>query len=262
MADADPLRLEIDDRGVAVLTLDRPAVRNAFDAGLVEALARSFDDLAGDPSARVVVLTGAGTAFSAGADLEWMRSMREATAEENRADAARLQAMLRALDELPMPTIGRIGGPAIGGGVGLVAACDVVVAASSATFAFSEVRLGLAPAVIAPFVVRKIGHSAARALFVTGRRFDAVEAQRVGLVHEFADEGDLDRAVDAVVGDCLAGAPAAAAACKALPALAAGPADDVAEQTAALIAELRVSEEGQEGMTAFLERRPPRWAQA
>ncbi len=260
MADADPLHVATDDRGVATLTLTRPAVRNAFDAGLVAALSQAARQLADDPSIRAALLTGEGSAFSAGADLEWMRSMRDAGPDENRADARRLQAMLRDLDHLDVPLIGRINGPAMGGGVGLVAVCDVAVATASAFFAFSEVRLGLAPAVVAPYVVRAMGRSTARALFVTGRRFDAAEALAWGLVHEVVPDERLDDAVEVVVGHCLAGARQAQAACKRLPDLVAGPPDEFEAETADLIADLRASDEGQEGMTAFLERRPPRWA--
>ncbi|QBI20674.1 enoyl-CoA hydratase/isomerase family protein [Egibacter rhizosphaerae] len=258
-----PLAVELDRRGVATLTLSRPEVRNAFDGSLVAALADSAARLTPDDGVRVAVLTGAGTAFSAGADLETMRAMRDADPGENLADARALESMLHTLDTVPVPVVGRINGPAIGGGVGLVACCDVAVAASSAVFAFSEVRLGLAPAVIAPFVVAKTGPAFARAAFVTGGRFDAARAREVGLVHEVVpdDEGadGLDERVAAVVGQCLRAGPRAVAEVKRLPERVQGPREEVRERTAALIARLRTSEEGQEGIAAFLERRAPSW---
>lgn len=259
-AQAAPLRVDLDARGVATLTLDRPDVRNAFDSGLVAALGEAAARLTPADGVRVAVLTGAGEAFSAGADLEWMRAMREAGEQENVADARALEETLRALDRAPVPVIARVNGPAIGGGAGLVACCDVAVAAAEAVFAFSEVRLGLAPAVIAPYVVAKVGPAFARATFLTGERFDAVRAREAGLVHEVAADGALDAVVEATVGRCLRAGPRAAGEAKRLPGLVHGrdPAE-VREETAALIAALRVGDEGQEGMAAFLERRAPAW---
>lgn len=254
------LRIGTDGRGVATLTLDRPEVRNAFDAALIGELADAAAALGADPAVRVVVLTGAGAVFSAGGDLSWMASAREWTHERNVADARRLDLLLRALDELPKPVVGRVNGDALGGGTGLVAVCDVAVAVEGARFGFTEVRLGLAPAVISPYVVRKVGRSFARAAFVTGERFSAARALAAGLVHEVVADADLDVAVEAVVARCLRAGPTAVAAAKRLPDLAELPPDEAGERTAELIATLRVGDEGQEGMRAFLERRPPTWA--
>lgn len=253
------LQLAIDDRDVAWLTLDRAHARNAFDGDMVAALADAAQRVR-DAGARAMVLGGAGPSFCAGADVGWMRAMRDRSREENLADARALAAMFQALDALPCAVIGRVHGHAIGGGVGLVAACDVVVAATDTTFALGEVQLGLAPATIAPFVVRKIGRSHARALFVTGERFDAAWAERIGLVHYAVEPEDLDMMVEALLDQVLTAGPGAVAAAKRLPELASAPLDEALEVTAEIIADLRVGAEGQEGTTAFLEQRRPSWA--
>lgn len=252
------LRLTRDQREVAWLTLHRPDQRNAFNAELIAELTAAAGELTRDRP-RAVVLAGAGPSFSAGADLTWMRSMRDRSQDENLADARAVAAMFRALDDLPCAVIGRVHGHAMGGGAGLVAVCDAVVAAADTVFAFSEVRLGIAPAVISPFVVRKIGPSHARALFVTAERFDAAWAQRIGLVHFAVDADDLDATVASLVDAVLAAGPEAVAVAKRLPELASAPMDEATEVTAQVIARLRASDEGQEGMAAFLERRPPSW---
>ena len=242
------LRHERHD-GVLRITMQRPDRRNAFDAALIAELTEAFDD-AGD--ARVVVLAGDGPSFSAGADVEWMRASVELSYDENVADALRLRAMLDAIDRCPAPVVARVQGHALGGGAGLVACSDVVVAEPSAQFAFSEVKLGIVPAVISPFALAKIGSSAARRYFLTGERFDAATALRIGLVHELAD--DLDAAVHAVLGELRSAGPDAARSAKAL-----ARAPRSAEETAQLIAAHRTSAEGQEGLRAFLEKRPPSW---
>jgi methylglutaconyl-CoA hydratase len=252
------VQLHRDQRDVAWLTLDRPDVRNAFNAALITELAEAAAALAAAPP-RAVVVAGIGPSFSAGADLAWMRSASELSWVDNLADARATSAMFRALNSLPCAVIGRVHGHALGGGVGLVAVCDIVVAESSTVFGFSEVRLGIAPAIISPFVVRKIGRSHARALFTTGERFDAARAERIGLVHVTVDAEGLDGAVDAVVASVLSAGPGAVAAAKRLPELASAPLDEATEATAAVIADLRTGDEGQEGMAAFLEKRPPRW---
>lgn len=257
----DHLQVDVDDRGVARLVLDRPEVRNAFDATVIAELTTAARRLARD-DVRAVVLAGAGASFSAGADLRWMRASRDYTREENVADARATAAMFRALDELPCAVIGQVHGHALGGGVGLVAICDVVVAAADTTFGFGEVRLGIAPAVISPFVVRTIGRSHARALFVTGRQFDAHHAQRIGLIHHVVAADELEQRVAEVVDSVLAAGPHAVAAAKQLPDMALAPSDEAGEATAQVIADLRVSDEGQEGLSAFLERRPPSWSPA
>ena len=261
MADTpgDSVRTVVDARGVATVTLHRPDVRNAFDDGMVARLRASADRLATDEHVRVVVLTGAGDVFSAGADLNWMRAMRSSSFDENLADSARMEQMFRAWWDVPKPVIGRVNGHAFGGGVGLVAICDIAVAARDAAFGFTEVTLGLAPAVISPYVVRKIGGSHARALFVSAERFDADRAERIGLVHVVAASDDLDAEVGRVVTRCLRAGPVAAGMAKRLADLAARPLDEAAADTVETIARLRVGDEGQEGLSAFLERRPPSW---
>lgn len=248
MVSSPTLRIE---RNGAVLrvTLARPERRNAFDAALIAALTKAFRDV-GD--ARCVVLSGEGQSFCAGADVEWQRASIDLTYEENVEDAMRLYRMLEAIDSCPAPVVGRIQGYALGGGSGLAACCDVAIAATDAVFGFSEVRLGIIPAVISPFVLPRIGSGAARRYFLTGERFDAATALRIGLVHEIAD--DLDGTVDSVVAAVLAGGPEAVRAAKAL----------VREQpegvaTAEIAAHRRSSNEGQEGLRAFLEKRPAGW---
>jgi methylglutaconyl-CoA hydratase len=231
------------------IAMARPERRNAFDAALIDELAAAFADV-GD--ARAVVLSGDGPSFSAGADVEWMRSSVELSYEENVADALRLRAMLDAIDGCPAPVVARVQGHALGGGCGLVACCDVVVAEPAAQFGFSEVKLGIVPAVISPFALAKIGTSAARRYFVTGERFTAGVALRIGLIHEVAD--DLDAAVDAVLGELLSAGPEATRGAKEL---AREPLS--AEETAKRIAAHRTSAEGQDGLRAFLEKRPPGW---
>jgi methylglutaconyl-CoA hydratase len=249
-----------DEGPVATVTLRRPETHNALNATLIEEVARCFEELAEDASVRVVVLTGEGPSFCAGADVGYMRETAGFSYEENLEDARRLADMFLAVDDLPKPVVARVRGAAIGGGVGLVAAADVAVAEEGARFAFSEVRLGLAPATIAPFVVRKVGYSQARALFLTGERFDARRAREIGLVHEAVPEAELDAAVEGTVARLLQGGPAAQAAVKeALRQVEATEPMEALGIMTQLIAELRVGEEGQEGLGAFLEKREPFW---
>jgi methylglutaconyl-CoA hydratase len=257
----ESVRIETDARGVARVTLDRADRHNAFDDAMIRELTAALAGLATDDAARVVVLTGAGASFSAGADIRWMRAMAACGEAENRADALALGALMHALDALPKPTVARVNGAAFGGGVGLVACCDVAVAAATARFAFSEVRLGLAPAVISPYVIDAIGARQARRLFATGEVFDAERALAIGLVHEVAPPEALDERVDAVVAHLLQGGPAALREIKALVAGVAHAPDRAAlrAETADLIARLRASPEGQEGLGAFLAKRPPAW---
>ena len=245
---------------VATVTLARPDARNALNAGLIGELRRCVEELAEDDKVRAVVLTGEGDFFCAGADIGYMRDTANFSYEENLEDARNLAAMFEAVDGCPKPVVARVKGAAIGGGVGLVAAADVAVAEEGTVFAFSEVRLGISPATIAPFVVRKIGHSQVRALFLTGERFDGVRAREIGLVHEVISEEDLDAAVQEKVEGLLAGGPEALAATKALlRELRDAAPDEVTEITARRIAGLRTGEEGQEGLGAFLEKRKPAW---
>ncbi|MDQ4003523.1 MAG: enoyl-CoA hydratase-related protein [Actinomycetota bacterium] len=245
---------------VATVALARPDARNALNAGLIGELRRCVEELAEDDKVRAVVLTGEGDFFCAGADIGYMRDTANYSYEENLEDARNLAATFEAVDGCPKPVVARVKGAAIGGGVGLVAAADVAVAEEGTVFAFSEVRLGISPATIAPFVVRKIGHSQVRALFLTGERFDGVRAREIGLVHEVISEEDLDAAVQEKVEGLLAGGPEALAATKALlRELRDAAPDEVKEITARRIAELRTGEEGQEGLGAFLEKRKPAW---
>ena len=246
--------------GIATVTLDRPEARNALNGDLIAALHDAFTTLAADDAVRVVVLTGAGTVFSAGADIEWMHAAARFTAAENERDARQLAAMFAAVDRCPKPVVARVNGAAFGGGVGLVACCDIAIAAEGARFAFSEVRLGIAPATIGPFVLRKIGPSQARALFLTAERFDAARAAAIGLVHAVVPVEELDAAVARQTEMLLHGGPRALAAAKELvqelPGMAEG---EQRAYTASLIAHLRTSPEGQEGLRAFLDHRPPSW---
>jgi methylglutaconyl-CoA hydratase len=243
--------------GVERLVLNRPAVRNAFNERVVEELREWAEAVTREvPGPRLVVLSGAGKTFCAGADLEWMARTVEATHEENVRDAQRMAAMFEALDRLPMPLVGRVHGAALGGGAGLAAVCDIVVAADTAQFGFTEVRLGILPAVISPYALAKIGRSAARELFLTGARFSAARAKEIGLVHAVVAERSLDEAIDAYVQEILAAAPEAVAAAKHLIRQVAGRRpEEVAALTAEAIATRRVSAEGQARMRAFLDRR-------
>ena len=245
---------------IATVTLARPDSRNALNPALISDLTTCFDDLAEDDSIRVVVLTGEGPSFCAGADIGYMRETARYSYRDNLKDARKLVAMYLAVDECPKPVVAKVRGAAIGGGAGLVAASDVVVAAEGTTFAFTEVLLGIAPATIAPFVARKIGVSRARTLFLSGERFDAGRAREIGLVHEVAAEGDLDAAVDAQVSGLLKGGPGAQAAIKALLRdIESVEMADAPGLMSRMNAMLRVSEEGQEGLGAFLEKREPSW---
>jgi len=244
------VRIELDGRVVRI-TLAKPERRNAFDAALITDLRYAFEDVPAD--ARAVVLAGDGPSFCAGADVEWQRASINLGSEDNVEDALRLHRMLVAVDSCPVPVVARVQGYALGGGSGLVACSDVAVAASDATFGFTEVRLGIVPAVVSPFVLAKIGHSGARRFFVTGERFDAKTARRIGLVHEVVD--DLDAAVEHVVGEILQAGPEATRAAKKL----AHEAPTNGEQLARLAAIRRTSDEGQEGLVAFLEHRKPNW---
>jgi len=248
------------DGPVVRVTLNRPDVRNAFNDDLIAELTTWAGTVRADGPTRAAVLSGAGKAFCAGADLTWMSKMVAYTRDENRRDARAMAQMFEALDRLPIPLIGRVHGAALGGGLGLAAVCDIVVAAEDAIFGFTEVKLGIIPAVISPYALAKIGRSAARELFLTGARFSATRAREIGLVHAVGDEAELDRMVAKYVNDVLTSAPQAVAAAKALIANIGPPGRaDAADITIDAIAERRVSPEGQEGMRAFLEKRSPSW---
>jgi methylglutaconyl-CoA hydratase len=245
------------------LTLNRPDVRNAFNEEVIAELtawAAETHQQAVDGKVRVAVIGGVGKVFCAGADVTWMAKTVDYTEAQNLRDATAMSLMFAALDTLPLPVIGRIQGAALGGGAGLAAVCDVVVAEEGALFGFTEVKLGIVPAVISPFALAKIGRSAARELFLTGARFSAARAREIGLVHEVVSAADLDHAVDRNVQECLGSAPQAIAAAKVLIRTVWGrPMGDAMPITAAAIAQRRVSREGQEGLRAFLEKRTPRW---
>jgi methylglutaconyl-CoA hydratase len=245
---------------VAQLVLARPEVHNAFDDALIAELTRAAAEIAADGAVRVVVLAGEGKSFCAGADVNWMKRMVDTTFEENHADSKRLAAMLRALDRLPKPLVCRVHGVALGGGVGLLSACDVVAAAHDAVFGLSEVRLGILPAVISPFVLRRLSPGAARSLFLTGERFGAERARLLGLVDAVCPAGELDAAVRKIVDSLLRGGPAAQRRIKELlPQVHGRTPEDAAELTTRTNAEARASAEGQEGLRAFLEKRRPSW---
>jgi methylglutaconyl-CoA hydratase len=252
---------EIDKHGAARITLTRTEMHNAFNEALIAELTAALDGAAQDPRVRVVVLAAQGPSFSAGADLNWMKAMAGYSRAENLEDARRLAQLMRTLNTLPKPTVALVQGPAYGGGVGLVACCDVVIAVEDAKFCLSEVKLGLIPAIISPYVIAAIGESAARRYFLTAEIFSSWEAQRLGLVHEVVDRGALDARGRQVVDALLQGGPAAQRAAKDLVFAVSGRRADEAliEETAARIAELRASEEAREGVAAFLEKRKPSW---
>jgi methylglutaconyl-CoA hydratase len=246
---------------VEQLTLNRPEVRNAFNDAMILELSTWARATADDRSVRAVVIRGAGPVFCAGADVNWMSKTIDYTEAENLEDARRTSVMFRAIDELPVPVIARVQGAAIGGGAGLGAVCDVVVADEHAIFGFTEVKLGIVPAVISPFVLAKIGRSAARELFLTGRRFTAQHALDIGLVHTVVPPQDLDRAVDSVVREVLSAGPEAIATIKRLLAdVWSAPGESATALTSDALAERRASPEGQEGLRSFLEKRKPSWS--
>ncbi|MCW5624151.1 MAG: enoyl-CoA hydratase/isomerase family protein [Burkholderiales bacterium] len=247
--------------GVATVTLDRADVHNAFDDALIAELTQTLHRLDGDAAVRVVVLAANGKSFSAGADLNWMKRMAQYSEAENLRDALHLAELMRTLDRLHQPTVARVQGAAYGGGVGLVACCDMAIAAEEAQFCLSEVKLGLIPAVISPYVVQAIGARAARRYFLTAERFSAAEALRLGLLHDVVPAAELDAAVHALVDALLKGGAHAQAASKDLIAAVANrPIETpLIEDTAERIARQRAGAEGREGVAAFLEKRSPAW---
>ena len=254
------ITIETDVRGVATLTLNRPEKRNALSAAMMDALAEAALTLGTDPAVRVVVLTGAGESFCAGGDLDWMRAQMAADDATRAAEARRLAGMLRALNELPKPLIGRVQGQAFGGGVGLMSVCDVAIGLEGARFGLTETRLGLIPATIGPYVVARMGAAMARRVFMSARLFDGAEAVRLGLLARAVDPADLDAAVDAEVASYLACAPGAVAEAKALIRDLGGLTGQAAidHSVGALVTRWR-GEEAAEGIAAFFEKRPPRW---
>ena len=250
--------------GVALIGLARPEVHNAFDETLIAELTAAMREAGDDPAVRAVLLHGAGASFCAGADLGWMRRMAGYGRKENLADANALAAMLSAIATCPKPTVARVHGPAYGGGVGLIACCDIAIGANDATFALSEAKLGLIPATIGPYVVAAIGARQARRYFLTAERFDAAEAYRIGLLNDIVLPGELVARVNELLGALLVAGPNAQREAKALiRAVADRPVDaHVIADTAERIATVRASEEAREGIAAFLARRPPAWVPA
>ena len=257
---SEALLHSLDARGVATITLNRPERRNAFDDRLIAELTAVLAAYGADPAVRAVVLTGAGKTFSSGGDLEWMRRMADYAFEDNVADARGLGGLMHTLDRLPKPTIALVNGAAYAGGVGLVACCDIAIASATASFCISEVRIGLIPAVISPYVVAAIGSRQARRYFITAEVFDAERAREIGLVHAVVAPEELNDAVEAVVAAILLGAPEAEAEAKAMIFAVDRPlTPEVSAHTYQRIAERRASAEGRDGMSAFLEKREPAW---
>ncbi len=261
MTESGVLLERASDPRIARLILNRPARRNAFDGPLVAELQRALRDLAADASTRVVEMSGAGKVFCAGADIDWMKKVSGFTMEENRRDSAELASLFRALDELDKPVVARVQGAALGGGTGLLAVCDVVVAAETAVFGTTEVRLGVIPAVISPYLVRKVGESRARAWFVTGERVSAEDALRAGLVHRVVPEKDLAAATKMILDAILLGGPEAVPEAKRLARTAGSlPIREATTLAIQRMGERRGSAEGREGLAAFLAKRKPSWA--
>ena len=257
---AESVQLTVTE-GVARVTLARPDVRNAFNAEVIEELHEVFTRITAADDVRAVVLAGEGKVFCGGADINWMRSSLELSFDANVSDAERMSDMYRAIDNCPKPVIARVHGAALGGGAGLAAVCDIAIASEETIFGFTEVKLGIIPAVISPFALAKIGVSNARALFLTGERFDAQHAQAIGLVHEVVPAGDLDEAVEGRLAELRTAGPTAIAAAKLLLRRVLDTSyDESRSVTSRAIARQRVSPEGQEGLRAFLERRPPKFS--
>lgn len=251
----------IDEGAVARLRLARPEVHNAFDAALIAELTEALREIGEDAAVRVLVLEGEGASFSAGADLNWMRGMAAMSEDENRRDSLALARLMRTLDTLPKPTLARVHGAAFGGGVGLVACCDIAIGVPEAKFGLTEAKLGLLPAVISPYVVNAIGARQSRRWFATAEIFDAAEALRIGLLHQVVEADALDDAVNRQLDLLLKAGPVATASAKALVREVTSHQDGERHdiENAALIARLRVSPEGQEGLSAFLDKRKPAW---
>lgn len=260
---SEPILRQTDERGVATISFNRPDKHNAFDTTLIEKLLDTLRDCNADSAVRAVVLTGAGESFSSGADLHWMRLMGESSEAQNIEDALQLAELLSFLNRLSKPTIAAVNGPAYGGAVGLVACCDVAVAVETARFALSEVRLGLVPAVISPYVIAAIGARTARRYFLTGEALDTETACRIGLVHVVTTPQDFTASIQKHLDLLLKGGPQALRECKELIALVAGSGESVDQtlqrRTAEIISQVRLSPEAEEGISAFLEKRPAAW---
>lgn len=260
MTQSGNTRLGIED-GIATVTLNQPEKHNAFDDRVIQELLTHFDAIRENGQVRVMILQAEGKHFCAGADLAWMKRMATMDHQENLADAGRLATLMETLNTLPVPCIARVQGAAYGGALGLIACCDIAVAESRARFCLSEVRLGLAPATIGPYVYAAIGERQCRRLFLTGEVFAAEEAKRIGLIHEVVDASQLDEIVNDLAGKVRETGPEASRACKQLVRTISARPENLSEYTSDLIASLRVSAEGQEGLGAFFEKRTPAWRQ-
>lgn len=249
------------NRGIALIWLNRPDKRNAIDDRMIGELADAFDAAIDDDDVRTILLAGRGDAFCAGGDLQWMKRAREFTPQQAHEDSARLARLLRTIHDSPKPVVARVHGACFAGGMGLAAACDIAIAGTEASFCLSEVKLGLIPSVISPYVIRAIGEHRARRYFLTAEVFDAAEAYRIGLVHDIAQTPELDGTINVVLGQLALGGPKALAEAKRLIRDVAGRAidDALVDDTSARIARIRASDEGQEGIAAFFERRRPEW---
>ncbi len=249
-----------DDGSIATVTLNRPAVRNAFNSTTITELLRIFRELGRDPKVRFVVITGSGSVFCGGADVHWMRASRDFTLDANRRDAAALASMFRSLAHMPKVTLARVNGPCYGGGVGLVAACDIAIASNTVRFAFSEVKLGIIPAVISPHVMKKLGYGRTLEFFLKGTPIDARQAYDCGLISRVVEPGELDKAIQDELGQLRTSAPGACTEVKnLLRQLPKTPFERVDEMTVGFITRIRSGSEGQEGLSAFLEKRKPNW---
>lgn len=249
------------NQGVALIWLNRPEKRNAIDDRMIGELADAFEAAIDDDAVRTILLSGRGDAFCAGGDLQWMKRAREFTPQQAHEDSARLARLLRTIHESPKPVVARVHGACFAGGMGLAAACDIAIAGTEASFSLSEVKLGLIPSVISPYVIRAIGEHRARRYFLTAEVFDAAEAYRIGLVHDIAQTPELDGTINVVLGQLALGGPKALAEAKRLIRDVAGHAidDALVDDTSARIARIRASDEGQEGIASFFERRRPAW---
>lgn len=254
---------EKNNQGVVTITINRPEIHNAFNDEMIEKMTHHFDELNKDDSIRLVVLTGAGKSFCAGADLNWMKKMKDYTPAENYEDSLALSGLFQSINRFKAPVIGKVNGAALGGGAGLVSVCDFVIASETAKFGFSEVRLGLVPAVISPFVMAKIGESHARAWFLSGERFDARLAKEMGLVHKVAAANDFESECQSSIEQFLLAAPGAQRSAKELVRnvlhLSLQGKEKVTDHTCKTISQIRIGKEGQEGMAALLEKRKPSW---
>lgn len=259
MREFETIRVRIE-HGVATVTLARPEVKNAFNDTMLDELLAAYGDLEADPAVRVVILTGEGDSFCSGADLNYMKHTASFTFDENFADAMKIANVMERIHTLTKPTVARVNGYAIGGGAGLMAANDIVIASKKAVVSLSEVKIGLVPACISPYVIMRAGPGACREFFLTGERMKAKKAHRLGLVNDVVDEDELDEEIEKITNRLVSSGPEALRVCKSLlDNVSEMPLSEAKEHTARVIAEVRVSDEGQEGMTAFLEKRKPSW---